>query len=299
MEIYDYYINKWEKIYVTNPISVRVNDSSIYILSRDRFDIHYKSLHGILAAQELFNMKKLPNVNFSDFIIYGNSALFLDSCSGDIYQLEFLDRNSTNKIQLRSNNNKDQELENRNSSSICHFGDEFFVSESNNWKIRCLDKSFQFKKYHETEPFQANKITANHGFIFATAFRDDSFHHQPPEQANSTVYIPDDQIPDLDFSDFLMSDDFLTTNQINDYESYRKCTENGGLEKMVRFILSSSVLHLQFVNFQKEYILKIKKVLKQLAKFREVVYLVGEIQHKKRIVLFFKIGTIFLVFLLC
>ena len=274
--------SKWEKIHVKNPISVCVNDSSIYILSRDRFEVHFKSLQGILGPLELFKMEelKLPNVEFSDFIIDGISALLLDSCSGDIYQFDLLDPNLTNKTQLRST--KNEELENRNSSSICHFKDEFFVSESNNWKIRCLDTSFQFMLYYETEPFQPNKITANHQFIFATAFRDNSFQHQSPEQVNSTIDIPDDdQIPYLGFLDKFLSDDLSTTNQKNNHESYKKHTENGELEKMVRFILSSSVLHFQFVNFQKEYVLKIKKVLKQLEKFREVVYLVGETQKKE------------------
>lgn len=86
VEIYDGFINKWKKMKVIDPISVRVNNTFIYILCKDRFEIHYKSLHGILPHKAV-NMNALSDVKFSDFIIYDNVLLFIDSF-GDIYQFD-------------------------------------------------------------------------------------------------------------------------------------------------------------------------------------------------------------------
>ena len=72
----------------------------------------------------------------------------------------------------------------------------------------------------------------------------------------------------------------MSVEQIDYHEIYGKCTENGELEKLLRFILSSNVFHFQFEDFQIDN--QIEKVLKQLEKFREVVYLVGDTQKEKK-----------------
>ena len=272
------------KIFVPNPVSVRVHCGGTYILCGNNLTCILPSLSGESIPMVLLEQKG-SMVTFSDFIIVDNIAFILDSFEGNIYKYDL--RSGELKLVCITDCSPSG-----NPQCICSYEhNQILVSETDNHKIssflaRDSGDGFQYIGEYPFEDFQPNKISTKGKYIFTTALKDTRYQHQPPQspQMNISTDNQDNQNdayqPEL--SPF-NSCEKLNLNSFNESPSgiYSACTKQGNLKELAEFILSSGVLLFQFITLPEEHLWDINRVLNQLEIFRQIVYVVSEAQGDK------------------
>ena len=268
-----------------NPISVRVYYGRTYILCGNSFICDLQSLSESVPAELIERNYLGVNVTFSDFDIIDNFAFILDS-NGIIHRYDFLSGEITQQTI------EDYKVS-ENPSGICRLNsdnnNQIFIAESENCKISSfiIEDNYMEKlaKEYLMQNYEPIKIVSNKKHVFATAIKETTFPQQAAEQPNFGICTDDtfDQLfnfnPQNSPLKYCSNSNFLINT---DEEIYNACTKVRELEKVLRFILSSGILLIQFINLQQEHIDDINTVMEQLEKFREVVYKVGETQKENK-----------------
>ena len=274
------------KIFVPNPMSVRVHCGGTYILCGNNLTFLLGSeIIPIVLFEEKGSM-----VTFSDFVIVDNIAFILDSFAGDIYKYDLL-TGDLNLAKIREN------PPSGNPQCICSYEDkQILISETDNHKIssffaRDSGDHFQYIGDYPLENFQPNKITTKGKYIFTTALKDTRYQHQPPQSPPLNISTDNqdnrnDNIHSSAYQPVLSPFNSCEKRNLNSLgvsplEIYSACIAQGNLKKLVEFILSSGVLLFQFITLPEEHLWDIKRVLNQLEIFRQIVYVVSEAQGDK------------------
>ena len=201
------------RIFVPNPMSVRVHCGGTYILCGNNLTYILPSLESEstpvpivlfehkqsimsnfilehIAFPDLWFDIKQSMVTFSDFIIVDNIAFILDSVAGDIYKYDLV----TGELKLVK---IPENPPSGNPQCICSYEhNQILVSETDNHKISSfLPRSsffargdyFQYIGDYPLKDFQPNKITTKGRYIFTTALRDTRYQHQPSQYPHLNI----------------------------------------------------------------------------------------------------------------
>ena len=278
------------RIFVPNPMSVRVHCGGTYVLCGNNLT-YILSLLGSDSTSIVLFEEKGSMVTFSDFIIVDNIAFILDSFAGDIYKYDLLG-GELKMLEIP------EYQPSGNPQCICSYEhNQILVSETDNHKIssflsRGSGDHFQYFGEYPFGDFQPNKITSKGGrYIFSTALKDTRYQNQSPQSPhmnistdnqdnqNDNIHSPAYQ-PELSPFNSCEKGN-LNSLSVTPFEIYSACTAQGNLKELVEFILSSGVLLFQFITLPEEHLWDINKVLNQLEIFRQIVFVVSEAQGDK------------------